>query len=97
ARASGVRIDLDSSALEIAEPLQAVAAAIGVDPLSYVLTGGEDHALAGTFGPEVALTTRWRRVGRVCEPSGSEGGAEGDLVTVDGVAYTGPTGHDHFH
>jgi thiamine-monophosphate kinase len=104
ARASGVRIDLDSSTLEIAEPLQAVAAAIGVEPLSFVLTGGEDHALVGTFGADVALPARWTVIGRVC-PAGEAapaaepamaGAASGPLVTVDGVAHEGSAGHEHF-
>ena len=46
ATASGVTIDLDRSTFEVAEPLQAVAAATGTDPYALVLTGGEDHALA---------------------------------------------------
>ena len=101
ARASGVRIDVESAALEVPEPLQAVAAAIGVDPMSFVLTGGEDHALAGTFGPTVALPPRWRVVGRVHEHGDGQEAAEtaeggGPLVTVDGAEYAGPAGHDHF-
>ncbi|MGH3488139.1 MAG: thiamine-phosphate kinase [Actinopolymorphaceae bacterium] len=104
ARASGVRIDLDSASLDIAEPLQAVAAAIGVEALSFVLTGGEDHALAGTFGPDVALPPRWTVIGRVGAASDADLAAEpamgaaptGPLVTVDGVAYEGPAGHEHF-
>ncbi len=98
ARASRVRIDLHAGALEVAEPLQAVAAAIGIDPLSFVLTGGEDHALAGTFGPDVALPTHWRVVGRVCESAElpDEVQQSAPPVTVDGAEYAGPAGHDHF-
>jgi thiamine-monophosphate kinase len=104
ARASGVRIDLDSTTLEIAEPLQTVGAAIGVDPLSFVLTGGEDHALAATFGPEVVLPPSWTVIGRVSAPDEADTAAEpamsiapsGPLVTVDGAAYTGQAGHEHF-
>ncbi|MEQ7124781.1 thiamine-phosphate kinase [Actinopolymorpha sp. B11F2] len=104
ARASGVRIDVDSSTLEIGEPLQAVAAAIGVEPLSFVLTGGEDHALAGTFGPDVVLPARWTVIGRVCAAGEADLAAEpamataptGPLVTVDGVAHEGRAGHEHF-
>src|ERR671913_447942 len=40
AAASGVTIDIDRSAFDIAEPLQAVAAATGTDPYALVLTGG---------------------------------------------------------
>ena len=55
ARASGVGIDVLSTELEIAEPLRVVAVATGTDPMTMILTGGEDHALAATFPAEVAL------------------------------------------
>jgi thiamine-monophosphate kinase len=87
ASASGVAIDVDPSALEIAEPLEAVGAAVGVDPVSFCLTGGEDHALAATFDATAELPDGWRPVGRVSEGSG---------VTVDGETYEGPAGHTHF-
>ena len=61
AAASGVTIDLDRSAFEMPEPLQAVAAATGTDPYALVLTGGEDHALAATLR---ATRPRSRRAGR---------------------------------
>lgn len=86
--ASGVAIDLDSSRFDLPEPIQAVAAAVGAEPLSYVLTGGEDHALAGTFPADVSLPPHWNVVGRVLEGE--------PAVTVDGAAYEGPAGHDHF-
>ena len=48
---SGVAIDLHSAAFEVPEPLHAVAAATGTDPLQLVLGGGEDHSLLATFDP----------------------------------------------
>jgi thiamine-monophosphate kinase len=96
ARSSGVRMDLDSRSLEVAEPLRAVAAAIGVDPLSFVLTGGEDHALAGTFASGTAFPAHWRTIGRVCDGGAGVPTGHGALVTVDGGTYEGPGGHDHF-
>lgn len=87
AEASGVGIDLDAARFEIPEPLHAVAAATGADPLGFVLTGGEDHALAATF-PLGSVPPEWQVVGVV---------SEGDpVVLVDGAAYDGPTGWDHF-
>ena len=84
---SGVAIDVDPASLEIAEPLQAVGAALGADPLRFVLTGGDDHALVATFPPDATLPAGWRRIGTVADGSG---------VTVDGAAYDGPAGHTHF-
>lgn len=87
AAASGVAVDVETSAFELAEPLQAVGAALGVDPMQFVLGGGDDHALVATFPAGVPLPDGWRRIGSV---------AEGEGVTVDGGAYEGPTGHTHF-
>ncbi|MGH3356390.1 MAG: thiamine-phosphate kinase [Nocardioidaceae bacterium] len=87
AAASGMAIDISSGAFELAEPLTAVGAALGVDPLGFLLTGGEDYALAATFPPEASLPEEWTVVGRVGEGSG---------VTVDGAEYDGPSGHQHF-
>lgn len=87
ARGSAVAIDLRSDALEVPEPLHAVAAATGADPLSFVLGGGDDHALLATFPPEAALPAGFRVIGTV---------SEGEGVTVDGAPYDGPTGWTHF-
>lgn len=91
ALASGVRIDVATDALEIAEPLTAVGAALGAEPLQFVLTGGDDHPLLGTFGADATLPDGWRVVGRVHEAA-----AELPVVTVDGAAYDGPLGWSHF-
>jgi thiamine-monophosphate kinase len=87
ARASGVAVDVRSDFFEVPEPLQAVGAALGTDPMRYILTGGDDHALAATFPGDVTLPEGWLRIGAV---------SEGEGVTVDGAAYDGPAGHTHF-
>jgi thiamine-monophosphate kinase len=87
AAASGVAVDVETSAFELAEPLQAVGAALGVDPMQFVLGGGDDHALVATFPAGVPLPDGWMRIGSV---------AAGEGVTVDGAAYEGRTGHTHF-
>jgi thiamine-monophosphate kinase len=93
AMASDVLIDLDSRAFEVDEPLQAVGAAIGTEPLSFVLTGGDDYALAATFPPSVVLPDPWRVVGRV---SGASANTSQVSVTVDGQPYESEPGHRHF-
>ena len=87
ARASGVAVDIDPDAFELAEPLQAVGSALGADPLQFVLGGGDDHALVATFPPGTALPSTWTVIGAV---------SEGEGVTVAGGPYEGPTGHTHF-
>ena len=87
AEASGVAIDVRSAGFEVAEPLRAVGAALGADPMQFILTGGDDHALVATFPSGTALPDGWQLIGEVAEGSG---------VTVDGAEYEGPTGHQHF-
>ncbi|MCW2738560.1 MAG: thiamine-phosphate kinase [Nocardioides sp.] len=87
AEASGVAIDVRTDAFEIPEPLQAVGAALGADPLQFILTGGDDHALLATFPDVASVPAGWHVVGEV---------REGEGVTVDGAAYDGPTGWTHF-
>lgn len=87
AEASHVAIDVSPDSLEISEPLQAVASATGADPLTFVLGGGEDHALVATFPADQNLPPEWNVIGTV---------AAGEGVTVAGAVYEGPTGHTHF-
>ena len=87
AEASGVAIDVRRGAFEIPEPLQAVGAALGADPLEFILGGGDDHALLATFPDIASVPGGWQVVGAV---------HEGEGVTVDGGPYDGPTGWTHF-
>jgi thiamine-monophosphate kinase len=92
AAASGVTIDVRSRSLTVDEPLQAVAAATGKEPLSFVLAGGDDNALVATFEP-ADVPEGWHVIGTVAEsnderPTGT--------VTVDGQPYEGEPGHAHF-
>lgn len=88
--ASNVRLDLHSDAFDIPVQMADIAQAVGVDPLVWVLSGGEDHALVATFPPDVHLPSRWRVVGQVHPPT------PGPAVTVDATAWEGPGGWDHF-
>ena len=53
AAASGVVVDIRVP--DVPPRLAEVGAALGVDPVSWLLTGGEDHALVATFPPDAAL------------------------------------------
>jgi thiamine-monophosphate kinase len=87
ARASGVRIDVHTAALAVPDRLVDVGAALGIDPMHWLLTGGEDHALAATFPGDVP--DGWRVIGTVAD-------GEPDVL-VDGRRYEGGTGGwDHF-
>jgi len=98
---SAVRIDLDRAELVRAflqppGPLQQVAAALGGDPMAWVLTGGEDHALVATFPADAVLPHGFAVVGAV---SAGPPGVRVDGVPAEDVAAelgTGRTGHVHF-
>ncbi|MFC3961205.1 thiamine-monophosphate kinase [Nocardia jiangsuensis] len=86
AEASGVAVDLDSTAL--ADPaLAELAAALEHDAAQWILTGGEDHAFVATWPAGTELPPGWRAIGRVTAGSG---------VTVDGAEYEGPRGWESF-
>ncbi|WP_100446714.1 thiamine-phosphate kinase [Glycomyces xiaoerkulensis] len=87
AAASGVTIEVDSGALDVSEPMANAAEALGTDARKWLLTGGEDHALAAAFPAGAILPEGWRRIGEVGEGAG---------VTVDGAPWRGPAGWDHF-
>lgn len=85
--ASGVGVDLSTAALAADHgALTAAAAAVGTDPWSWVLGGGEDHALVACFaGP---VPDGWRVIGRVLD-----GPAR---VLVDGEQWRGYAGWESF-
>lgn len=86
AEASSVRIDLRAELLDIPMKLREVGSALNVDPLVWVLTGGDDYALVATFPRGTALPDGWRVIGAV---------AEGEGVRVDGRRWP-VGGHQHF-
>ncbi|MEN3305581.1 MAG: thiamine-monophosphate kinase [Micromonosporaceae bacterium] len=88
AKASAVAIDVRKDAIGVPAQMGDAARALGVDPYTWILTGGEDHPLAAMFPAGTALDEEWVVIGTV---------GEGDGVTVDGKPYTdGPGGWDHF-
>ena len=90
ADASGVLIDVETERLPDNAALRLAGALLGADPLAWVLTGGEDHALAATFPQDVILPERWLVIGRV---------ASGEGVTVNSApagSQAGSGGWRHF-
>ena len=86
AAASAVRIDLRVADFEVAAKLAEVGAALNVDPVSWMLTGGDDYALVATFPPATDLPRQWRPIGSV---------SAGEGVRVDGRRWP-QGGHEHF-
>jgi thiamine-monophosphate kinase len=84
--ASGVVIDLRTP--DVPPRLAELGGALGIDPLSWLLTGGEDHALVATFPPGAALPAGFALIGDV---------RAGDpAVLVAGKPYDGDPGWTHF-
>lgn len=90
AEASSVSIDIDSESLVISGELRSAASELGTPALSWVLSGGEDHALVGTFPSSGRLPDGWVPIGRVV------GSDSTPAVTVDGSAFTGSRGWSSF-
>ena len=88
AASSGVGIDLTTPGLAAdRDAVAAAAAQLGVDPWSWVLGGGEDHALVACFPG--APPPGWRVIGSV---------SSGDpRVRVDGHDWTGYAGWESFN
>jgi thiamine-monophosphate kinase len=87
ADASDVRLDIAARLLPGTGPLMAVAARLGSDWRTWALQGGEDHALAATFGDESKVPEGWTVIGDVHPGTG---------VLVDSKEWRGGTGWDHF-
>jgi thiamine-monophosphate kinase len=88
AQSSGVGIDISAKLLPVDDALRDTAVAFSIDPLLWVLGGGEDHSLVATFAEGAALPPGFHRIGTV---------TQGDpVVTVDGATRRGVAGWRHF-
>ena len=90
ASSSEVGINLFSEALQPSAELVEIGRTLRLEPMAWVLTGGEDHGLLATFPEGRRLPKAFRPIGEVVEgPVGS--------VTIDGAPPAfGRRGHDHF-
>ncbi|MFC3819903.1 thiamine-phosphate kinase [Planomonospora venezuelensis] len=70
AKASGVGLELDPGSFTVTPEMEQAARLLAADPLEWVLTGGDDHALAATFPAGVRLPPAWTVVGRVVAGGG---------------------------
>ncbi|HLR45380.1 MAG TPA: thiamine-phosphate kinase, partial [Brevibacterium sp.] len=83
-------LDLDGAALTPdVEDLAPLARELEADPWSWVLHGGEEHAMLAAFAPG-DVPEGFRPIGRVLAPT-----PHGPTVLLDGAHVAG-TGFDHF-
>ena len=85
AKASNVTLEIDRSQLSGYEAmLDLPAQGLGVDPLGWVLQGGEDHSLLATFPASATLPRSFKIIGKVVAKAAQD-------VLLDGqpVADTG--------
>ena len=88
AAASKVALNIESRLLAPdVEALETVAEQVDANPLTWVLTGGEDHPLLATFPSGRPLPPSFRRIGTVTAGAG---------VLVDGELPAAMPGWDHF-
>ncbi|WP_349260201.1 thiamine-phosphate kinase [Actinocrinis sp.] len=93
ARESDVGIDLEPEAFPIPDEMRAVADRLGIDPLSWILTGGEDHALAACYPAAADVPPGWTVIGTVAKRSADHAAPR---ITVAGKVWRGSQGWDHF-
>lgn len=91
AESSGVSIELESARFTVGDAVATVAAAINSDPLVFVLTGGEDNALAAVFDSG-QVPDNWDVIGAVIEADPNAG----PQVLVDGAEWDVAGGWTHF-
>ena len=91
AQASGVDMDITAAALPVDDVLASTAAAYNLDPLQWVLGGGDDHALLATFASGRDVPEGFTVIGSV-----SAAGSQGPTITVDGKKRDHLTGFEHF-
>ncbi len=90
--ASGVGMVIDPERLFVPPELHSAATELGVDPVDWILTGGEDHALVGTFDGLGTIPQGWTVIGRVEDRDGEQARP----VTVEGRIGSGRTGWTSF-
>jgi len=99
ARASGVRLVIESESLPVSRALQAFAALAGRDPVEMALAGGDDY--------ELLFTTRAERAGRFADPPAEwgapvrrvgriESGEGAFFEEARGLRPIGDLGFDHY-
>jgi thiamine-monophosphate kinase len=85
---SQVGIDITRGAFELPSQMRDAGQALGIDPYTWVLTGGDDHPIVATFPAGTELDPKWLVIGKVDDSRG---------VTVDGRPFQdAPLGWDHF-
>jgi thiamine-monophosphate kinase len=87
ADASNVGIEIERASLQPTDALRDVGNALNADPYDWLLSGGDDHALAATLPADVEPPEGCTIIGTVTDGKG---------VLVDGRPYEGRGGHEHF-
>jgi thiamine-monophosphate kinase len=82
ATASGVRLVVERELLEIPPDLSAIGDLLGLDPMDWILHGGEEHSLLLTLPADRELPEGVRRIGRVESGAGVVLQADSGLIPL---------------
>ncbi|ALO66521.1 thiamine-monophosphate kinase [Arthrobacter alpinus] len=94
--ASKVSVNLDSAVLAgMARELEETAVVLGKNPLTWVLTGGEDHGLLSTFPAGRTLPEGFIGIGSIVSMEAAVAAVTIDGQNFEGVV-SGALGWDHF-
>lgn len=101
ARDSGVQINIKTDLIEISPSLETLAAYLEQDPMTWVLSGGDGHALVATFSKVDDLPEGFFAIGEVNQWQAENRDTKDVLapnayVTVDDEPYQQPAGYQHF-
>jgi thiamine-monophosphate kinase len=88
-RASGVGADIEAARLPLAPGFAELAHALGLDPLTLALFGGEDYELLYTLPEHSPDPAHGTRIGRVVAGPGAVRvlGADGTPIALHGGGY----------
>ncbi|MFL5834058.1 MAG: thiamine-phosphate kinase [Solirubrobacterales bacterium] len=99
ARASGVALAIEASALPLANGVAEVAAAAGHDPLELAVSGGEDYELLAALPPDrlgAASVMITEAAEAALTPIGEVRTGEGVEIRLPGGGRLEAKGYDHF-
>ena len=90
---SGVAIDISAGRVRARRADAGRRLRAGVDPMQFILGGGDDHAIVATFPAGTDLPEGFTAIGSAQRAGGGRSGGHGRRRGVRRTAAAGPTSH----